>query len=73
MAKHPNKHIRAAIKYAESKGWVFVKAGSHAHIFGTLLCPNRAPEGHRVSIFSTPKNPENHAKWIRRHVDRCDH
>jgi hypothetical protein len=50
-----------------------VKAGSHAHIYGTLLCPHRARDGHRVSVYRTPKNPENHAKWIKRNVDCCNH
>ena len=73
MADHPNKHIREAIEYAEGKGWEFVKAGGHAHIFGTLYCPRRARDGHRTPVYSTPKNPENHAKWIIHRVDRCNH
>jgi hypothetical protein len=24
-------------------------------------------------VASTPKNPQNHAAWIRRQVDACEH
>lgn len=67
--KHPNKHIREAIRYAEQHGWTFEK--SRGHIFGTLRCPVRGACRH--SVFSTPRNPEGHAKEIRRVVDRCPH
>lgn len=33
MVSHPNKHIRSAIKYAESLGWRVVKS-SGKHMFG---------------------------------------
>jgi hypothetical protein len=65
---HPNKHIRAALEYADEKGWRFIK--SHGHAFGRILCGH----GHgdcQMSIWSTPRNPENHAKAIRRKVDSC--
>ena len=41
MAKHPNKHIREAIEYAEGNGWTFTKASGRAHIFRTLWCSRR--------------------------------
>jgi hypothetical protein len=31
MAKHPNKHIREALKYAEKRGWKIRKSGPRAH------------------------------------------
>jgi hypothetical protein len=73
MANHPNKHIRAAIKYAESKGWRVVKASAHAHIWGKLYCPSGRRGGCIVHVYSTPRNPENHAKDIRAEVDDCPH
>lgn len=74
MAEHPNKHIREAIKYAESKGWTFERAaGGHAHVYGMLYCPRRRRDGHRVPVYCTPKNPQDHAKWLRRNVDHCTH
>jgi len=70
---HPNKHIREAIRYAERKGWTVAKAGPRAHIWGTLWCPRRTQEGCRIRVMSTPRNPESHARDIRRYIDRCPH
>lgn len=69
MAKrHPDKHIEAALKYARSKGWTVTKGGGHA--WGRMRCG----DGHhdcQYSIWSTPKTPQNHAKFLRRKVDQC--
>jgi len=73
MVKHPNKHIREAIRYAEQSGWTFVKAGARAHIFGQLFCPRRGRDGHIVRVHSTPADPESHARKICRAVDNCAH
>jgi hypothetical protein len=65
---HPNKHIREALKYAEEHGWRFTKSRGHA--FGRIRCDF----GHRecqMSIWSTPRNPERHARAIRKKVDDC--
>lgn len=70
MADHPNKHIRAALNHAESEGWTIRKSGPRAHAWGVTYCGY----GHRqcrMSIWSTPRNPENHARAIRRKVARC--
>ena len=69
--RHPNKEIEAAVQYAESKGWTFVRQGSHA--WGVLRCPRRGRDGHRRSVYSTPRNPFTHARDIRRVVDACGH
>jgi hypothetical protein len=71
---HPKKEIAAAIEYARSKGWRVVEGGSHA--WGQMYCPYndkecRCGEFCRTSIWSTPKNPGNHAKQLRRVVDNC--
>lgn len=71
---HPKKEIAAAIAYALSCGWRVEEGGSHT--WGQMYCPYndkdcRCGEFCRVSIWSTPKNPENHAKQIRRVIDRC--
>lgn len=73
MASHPNKHIREAIKYAEDNGWRFIKSSARAHIYGELLCGQATREGCRVSVYSTPRVPEDHAKDIRRAVRHCPH
>ncbi|NCX94248.1 MAG: hypothetical protein EBX40_06200 [Gammaproteobacteria bacterium] len=71
--KHPNKELEKAVKYAESKGWRYQTPGGSAHAWGRLLCPLATREGHAMSVWSTPRNPENHAKQIKRNVDSCDH
>lgn len=68
---HPNKHIEAAVAYAESKGWRVI-ISEKGHCWGTLLCPLQTRDGCRMSVNSTPKNPENHANQIRRKVDKCN-
>ncbi|MEO1669715.1 MAG: hypothetical protein AAFR77_02845 [Cyanobacteria bacterium J06631_2] len=72
--KHPNKVIRAALEYAKQKGWRIKQGGSHA--WGKIYCPYndsecRCGEFCKISIWSTPRNPTNHAKQIRRVVDSC--
>lgn len=74
--KHPDKDIEAAVAYAESKKWTFKNAGKSAHAWGILKCPKnkkdcRCGEFCITSIWSTPKNPKNHAKQIVRIVDNC--
>lgn len=71
--KHPNKEIELAIKYAESKGWRYIASGGSAHAWGRLFCPLATREGHSMSVWSTPKSPENHSRQIRRNVDACEH
>lgn len=71
IKKHTNKEVRAAIEYAISKGWIFT--AGNGHCFGRLRCgsADRAHNQHQLSVFSTPKSPENHAKQIIRFVDKC--
>jgi hypothetical protein len=73
MNDHPNKHIRAAVEYAISKGWRLVKSGPRAHAWGRLLCPRKARNGCIISVYGTPRVPENHARYIRRLIDDCPH
>lgn len=68
MKKHTNKEIRAAIEYALKHGWRFEECRGHA--FGRLYCGEGHKE-HSMSVWSTPKNTENHAKQIKRMVDKC--
>ncbi|MBF0137975.1 MAG: hypothetical protein H7833_17620 [Magnetococcus sp. DMHC-1] len=73
MNKHPIKEIRSAIEHAIDKGWKFDKASGHA--FGILKCPTNKKCRNGVycqfSVWSTPKDPEEHARAIRRAVDQC--
>lgn len=69
--RHPDKHIEKAVQYAESLGWRVELSNGHA--WGHLLCPHATREGCIVGVWSTPRNPENHARQIRREVDQCPH
>lgn len=69
--RHPNKTIEKAIAYAETVGWRVEISNGHA--WGRLYCPERSREGCKLSIWSTPRNLENHARHIRREVDMCPH
>jgi hypothetical protein len=70
-SRHPNKEIEAAVSYAEARGWRWVKA--HGHAWGRLLCPEQSRDGCRVSVWSTPRVPEHHARAIRRVIEHCPH
>jgi len=64
-----NKEIEAAISYAESRGWRWRKMGH----WGRLFCALGTRDGCQIGVNGTPGNPENHARQIRRAVDRCSH
>ncbi|MHA3982316.1 hypothetical protein [Acinetobacter venetianus] len=68
--KHTNKHIAAAIDYALENGWKYIDTGKSAHAFCILRCTQGHSE-HSMSVYSTPKKPENHAKNILKMVEKC--
>jgi hypothetical protein len=73
-ASHPKKEVEAALQYAEEAGWRVEVGGSHA--WGRIYCPFkddvcRCGEFCITSVWSTPKNPGNHGKAIKRVVDNC--
>jgi len=72
--RHPKKEIEEAIRHAEESGWNIKVGGSHA--WGKMYCPYndtecRCGEYCIASIWSTPKNPGNHARQLKRVVDNC--
>lgn len=69
--RHTDKHIESAVRYAESLGWRVEISGGHA--WGRLFCPNSTRDGCIISVWSTPRSPESHARHIRREIDRCPH
>jgi len=69
--RHTNKHIEDAIKFALENDWRFEPSRGHA--WGRLKCPHGQRHGCCVSVYSTPKRPEAHAKDIRRAVISCPH
>jgi hypothetical protein len=68
---HPRKEIEQAVRDAEALGWRWRKGGGHA--WARLLCPAHTRDGCQISIWSTPRNPEAHARDIRRLVAKCRH
>jgi hypothetical protein len=70
---HPNKEIEAAIKLAEKQGWRCRKSGTCGHGWGRLLCSSKTRIGCSVAIWSTPNDPNEHAKHIRGKINSCRH
>jgi hypothetical protein len=73
-SRHPKKEVEEALRYAEDAGWRISVGGSHA--WGKIYCPYnysdcRCGEFCIASVWSTPKNPGNHARQIKRVVDNC--
>ena len=73
-SSHPKKDIEAALRYIEAHGWRVEKGGSHA--WGKIYCPYndetcRCGEFCIACVWSTPKNPLNHARALRRVIDHC--
>lgn len=71
--RHPNKNIEKAVQYAEKRSWRYKKSGGSAHAWGRLLCSFQHREGCSMSIWSTPRDSDIHAKQIRHRVDACPH
>lgn len=69
--RHPKPPVEHAIKYAEALGWRVTLSSGHA--WGRLFCPFSNREGCIISVWSTPRVPENHARQIRNRVDSCPH
>ncbi|MDN7182668.1 hypothetical protein M0D69_32565 [Caballeronia sp. SEWSISQ10-4 2] len=67
------EEIEEALRPAETRGWRVKQGGSHA---GRIYCPYNAAERRCgefciTSVWSTPKNPTNHTRAIKRVVDNC--
>jgi hypothetical protein len=70
---HPNKIIREAVDFAVANGWRLVKSGPRAHAWGRLYGPAKTRGGCIITVYGTPRVPENQAAYIRRRVDACPH
>ncbi|EPB6719837.1 hypothetical protein ACRRHK_000866 [Vibrio fluvialis] len=66
---HQNKEINQAIEDALLNGWLWFPSAK-GHCKGRLKCIEGHGE-HMFSVWSTPKNAENHAKDIRRLTSKC--
>ena len=67
--RHPNKEIEAVVQSAEAQGWTVELCSGHA--WGQMLCPRHTREGCIVLVYSTPRNPENHARALGRKIGMC--
>lgn len=66
--RHPKKEVNAALDYADGLQ-LTVERTVAGHKWGRIVCPC----GARVSVWSTPRSPENHGRQLRRWVDQHDH
>lgn len=64
---HPKKQHKKLLRQAEKEGWRIVKLGS-GHAWGQLRCSYGCCD---VSVNSTPKNPDNDVKRLRKRMNRC--
>ncbi|MGJ3262863.1 MAG: hypothetical protein ACFE0R_06480 [Salinarimonas sp.] len=72
--KHTSKEIEAVLRELEALGWVVVEGRGHA--WGLLRCPAnstdcRCGEFCQMSVWSTPEDPERHAKKLRQKALAC--
>lgn len=78
MRQHKDKHVEAALKYAESQGWtVELSRGGSAHPWATVKCPYNTQSCRngvwcRFGVWGTPSRPEDFARRIMRAVDGCE-
>jgi hypothetical protein len=70
VPRHPSRDVADAVAFALAKGWTYSPRRKQGHAWATLRCP--AGED-TVAVWSSPRNPGNHAKQIRRAVIRCPH
>lgn len=71
-AKHPKKDVEQVLRFAEENGWL-VRPTASGHRWGEMTCGLAGLDSCRISIWSTPKNPGNHANRLRRKVRNCPH
>jgi hypothetical protein len=67
---HPKKQIRDALDGADAAGFDVEDTSGHGHGWGYVMC---TLDKQRMSVWSTPKNADNHAKQIRHFISRHSH
>ena len=71
---HKSKEIEAVLQELDGHGWTVVEGKGHA--WGILRCPTNSKECRcgefcQMSVWSTPKNPEQHARKLRQKALAC--
>ena len=69
--RHPKKELEAVVEYAEEQGWEVSAGKRHAKF--RLRCPHHVRDGCQVSVWSTPADVDDHAKDVRRSINRYPH
>jgi hypothetical protein len=72
--RHTSKEIETMIQELEALGWAVIEGKGHA--WGMLRCPNNSKECRcgefcQMSVWSTPKNPQQFAKKLRQKALAC--
>lgn len=70
--RHPKKEVEEALADAEAAGWTVMPTAT-GHRWGYMRCCEASRSGCEASVWSTPRNPGNHAKQLRRAIERCPH
>jgi hypothetical protein len=69
----PAKEVLEAIRELEAAGWRVQIASGRAHAYARAYCPG-GPEGcPPLTIYGTPRVPENEAAKMLRTLARCEH
>ena len=68
-SRHPSKEVEEAVQHAEARGWT-VRMQGH---WGRMYCAKADRDGCQFGVNGTPRNAGDHAKQIRRAVERCPH
>lgn len=69
--RHPRKELEAVVEYAEEQGWEIRLGKRHAKF--KLYCKHHDRDGCKVPVWGTPVDVNDHAKDVRRAIDRCPH
>ena len=72
--KHTSKEIEAVILELEALGWSLIEGKGHC--WGILRCPANDQDCRcglfcQMSVWSTPKNPQQHAKKLLKKALAC--
>ncbi len=69
--RHSKKELEALVQYAEQRGWEVRQGQRHAKF--KLYCKHHDRDGCKVSVWGTPTDVDDHARDLRRAIDRCPH
>ncbi len=76
MRKHQHKKITEVLEYAQEQGWSIQE--SRGRSWGKVSCPYNDNKCRKrkyclKNVYTTPKNPENKARELKRIIQNCIH